>query len=200
MASAVRELPRLSDAQRALVERNLRLVPWFVGRKSSASLVWLFADSEDAQQAAALGLVKAAARWDESRGTAFSTYAFYVMRNEMVNQAAYQRGLRHPRCRTGKDGSLYTPVAQGVPPWTAAADRGEQELERQEWRRQRLWRLTRDGRLAAPDRWLLACRLMGWGWDRIGAARGTTRQAAHHAGKAAYRRIRDFVAGDESCT
>jgi len=54
-----------------------KLAPWFAKRYKR-----LANDLEDMAQEAAVGLVRAARRFDPDRGTAFSTYAYAAMRNE----------------------------------------------------------------------------------------------------------------------
>lgn len=66
---------RSVEERNALAEANLRLVGYVVGLLARGGRLGV--GEEDALQEGALGLLRAAELWDESRGIEFSTYAVY---------------------------------------------------------------------------------------------------------------------------
>ena len=66
------------DAFRRFVEFHLPLLPWAAKRWS---IYMRGLDAEDRIQIVALGLLVASARFDETRGAQFSTYAYHLLRN-----------------------------------------------------------------------------------------------------------------------
>lgn len=93
-------MPRSLPSQRgveernALVEANVRLVPWVVQRFAYTS------DEEAFQQRVAagyLGLIRAAELFDESRGFKFSTYAVGWIR-QALQRAQSEALIRVPEC------------------------------------------------------------------------------------------------------
>lgn len=93
---------RLLAGQRArrLVTNNLGLASWMAGRYT-----WTGLDFDDLRQAALLGLMKAAERYDPDRGTAFSTVAYHWMRSSIGAEIAATRStIRVPSYRPLSDG------------------------------------------------------------------------------------------------
>jgi RNA polymerase sigma factor (sigma-70 family) len=85
---------------RRLVTNNLALASWMAGRYA-----WTGLDFDDLRQAAILGLMKAAERYDPERGTAFSTVAFLWMRSSIGAEIAATRStIRVPGYRPLSDG------------------------------------------------------------------------------------------------
>jgi len=69
----------LNDAQRMLVESNLKLISFALKRIDVKGIGgW-----DDAYQIGSIGLMKAAARYDKSRNAAFSTFAMSCIMNEL---------------------------------------------------------------------------------------------------------------------
>ncbi len=73
----------LTDAQRVLVEEHLSLVPQVLGRV--AAHYPRHADREELAQAARLGLVEAAARFEPGRGVPFSSWAVLRVRGAILD-------------------------------------------------------------------------------------------------------------------
>lgn len=93
---------RILAGQRArrLVTNNLALASWMAGRYA-----WTGLDFDDLRQAALLGLMKAAERYDPERGTTFSTVAFLWMRSTIGAEIAATRStIRVPGYRPLSDG------------------------------------------------------------------------------------------------
>jgi len=70
---------KLTDAQRAEVERHAGLVQWFVGREEISPFVRRYG-RDDVIQSAWLGLCHAIRRYDPEKG-GLSTYAYMWMKN-----------------------------------------------------------------------------------------------------------------------
>jgi RNA polymerase sporulation-specific sigma factor len=66
-----------------LITENMGLV-WHVARKFQRTAKFLGFDLDDIMQEGVIGLVKAAKKFDESRGTVFSTYATRCIQNEIL--------------------------------------------------------------------------------------------------------------------
>ena len=71
---------KLTDAQRAMVEKNLPLVTWYIHHKVPH---WHKDEYDDLFQLGALGLCKAAANYDEALGVKFSSYAYHYVGGEI---------------------------------------------------------------------------------------------------------------------
>jgi RNA polymerase sigma factor (sigma-70 family) len=86
---------RLTPEQQELVEKNLRLVSWVMKRYANTRVVrdlgW-----EDCFSAGVIGLIRAAIKFDGSRGVQFSTYAAYWIRGAMQDAAPFSRVIRNP--------------------------------------------------------------------------------------------------------
>lgn len=79
---------------------NLALASWMAGRYA-----WTGLDFDDLRQAALLGLMKAAERYDPDRGAAFSTFAYHWMRSAVGAEIAGTRStIRVPGYRPLSDG------------------------------------------------------------------------------------------------
>jgi RNA polymerase sigma factor (sigma-70 family) len=92
--------PPRTDAERnALVEANLRLVFSLVGRCTRSDTP--HADRDDCAQAGALALLRAAAAWDESRGT-LATVAWVAIRREIYQELCRRDLIRVPQQRRGE--------------------------------------------------------------------------------------------------
>lgn len=93
---------RILAGQRArrLVTNNLALASWMADRYA-----WTGLDFDDLRQAAHLGLMEAAERFDPDRGSAFSTYAYHWMRSSIGAEIAATRStIRVPGYRPLSDG------------------------------------------------------------------------------------------------
>lgn len=75
-------MQKMTDAQRALAERNLPLVTWVLQNRVAW---WRRDEYEDMFQIGAIGLCKAAMTYDESRGVRFGTYACECIAGEIWN-------------------------------------------------------------------------------------------------------------------
>ena len=73
-----------------LFDNNYRLAEW-----AASKFAWK-EDFEDVAQLAAIGLFKAARKFDQSRGIQFSTYAMYYMRKEIVREYFEKRPMIRP--------------------------------------------------------------------------------------------------------
>lgn len=85
----------LTHSQQELVEKNINLVNYFLRKNAFHAIL----DEEDAYSAALEGLVKAALKYDPSKGTAFSTYAWLKIRGELLDEIRRtkikRRDLKH---------------------------------------------------------------------------------------------------------
>lgn len=86
---------KLTDAQRAMVEKNLPMVTWYIQHKVPH---WHKDEYDDLFQLGALGLCKAAANYDEALGVKFSSYAYHYVGGKIWHY------LRRERCRSDKYG------------------------------------------------------------------------------------------------
>lgn len=75
-------MQKMTDAQRAMVERNLPLVTWYLQNRVAW---WRQDEYEDLFQIGAIGMCKAAMTYDESRGVRFGTYACECIAGEVWN-------------------------------------------------------------------------------------------------------------------
>lgn len=82
------EMPSLTDAQRKLVEDNVKLVHWFLNRYTRV----LPSEYDDVFQTCCLGLMEAARRYDPGIGK-FSTYATIAIKN------TYRKMRRHEKTK-----------------------------------------------------------------------------------------------------
>lgn len=86
--------------RRGLIENNLGLAAWMASRFAYPSL-----DFDDLRQAALLGLMKAAEKFDPRRGVAFSTLAWWWMRSAIQQEVMGTRTtIRVPAHRPVGDG------------------------------------------------------------------------------------------------
>jgi RNA polymerase sigma factor (sigma-70 family) len=76
----------LTDEQKKLVEKNTPLVKYLVVKKLLSLVKRTGTDMDDAIQAGYLGLCKAAADFDPSRGILFGTFAGRCIFNEILNE------------------------------------------------------------------------------------------------------------------
>ena len=72
---------KITDAQRAMVEENMPLVTWCVQKVP----YWRRDEYDDLYQTGALGLCKAAMRYDPEIGVSFSTFAVCCVLGEVMN-------------------------------------------------------------------------------------------------------------------
>lgn len=91
MKAAGRSEGKMDGSAQKMALNNMRLAYFAAERFRSSGL-----DMEELQASAFLGLVKAAASYDESKGTKFTTYAMTVMNNEL--RMMLRRERRHPQC------------------------------------------------------------------------------------------------------
>ena len=80
-------MQRMTDQQKELAEKNMRLV-YAILRRDFPKLAKP-GEIEDWAQVGFEGLCKAAIGYDESRGTAFSTFAGIVITNEILQNLRY---------------------------------------------------------------------------------------------------------------
>lgn len=163
---------RALRARNHLVRHNLRLVGHGWGRHRS-SLPCGEESTADAFQEAALALVRAAEKFDPSRGYRFSTYAsFWVRRGFCQHQRRGKRLIRLPHDKTDLIGRALRLMAQeleqngAVPPLAWVAERcgpggqavapAELEALLEQWRRTAPMELDRPAREAGHATTLLA--------------------------------------------
>jgi len=107
---------RLTPEQQQLVEKNQRLVTWVMKRYGHTRVVrdlgW-----EDCFSAGVMGLIRAALKFDASRGVQFCTYAVWHIRGAMQDAAPYSRVVKNPhrayRLYGGKVDDLIITHSQG---------------------------------------------------------------------------------------
>ena len=88
----------LSDEQRKLVENNLAVIDQVIRRKISMNREIPGMEYDDLYQIGAIGLCKAAANYQKKENATFETYAFQVIKNELLDHI---RGvLRKEAART----------------------------------------------------------------------------------------------------
>ena len=84
--------PLGADARQRLVESHLRLLPWLARRYRGQGMPF-----EDLIQEGAIGLIRAAEKYDPARGTQFSTYATWWIRHAITRALANKgRAIRLP--------------------------------------------------------------------------------------------------------
>lgn len=94
---------KLNDEQRKLVEDNIALIHYVIKKHSLAAMY----EYDDCFGVMAIGLCKAAATFDPSKGWAFTAYASKCMLNEMF---MFNRGYKRRREQGISEISLETPV------------------------------------------------------------------------------------------
>lgn len=107
---------RLTPEQQQLVVKNQRLVTWVMKRYANTRVVrdlgW-----EDCFSAGVVGLIRAAIKFDPSRGVQFHTYAVFWIRGAMQDAAPWSRVVKNPhsayRCYDGKVDDLIITYSQG---------------------------------------------------------------------------------------
>lgn len=82
---------KLNEAQRALVENNLRLVTWYIQKKVP---YWTPDEYEDLWQVGAMALCMAAVEYDPAMGVKFSTLASRYIANYVWNSLRTERAKR----------------------------------------------------------------------------------------------------------
>ena len=82
-----------------LVEDNLKLIDYVINKYTNYSYTKSnpVLDEDDLKQAGAIGLIKAARNWDESKGT-FATYAVASIRNAIFTEFKYQQNHEDTSC------------------------------------------------------------------------------------------------------
>ena len=75
----------LSDEQRKLVEKNLAVIDQVIRRKISMNREIPGMEYDDLYQIGAIGLCKAAAKYQKKENATFETYAFQVIKNELLD-------------------------------------------------------------------------------------------------------------------
>lgn len=81
---------RLTQEQRELVEENLTVIDSVIKSCVHVNNNICGMEYDDLYQIGAIGLCKAASRYKQSKQAAFSTYAFHVIKNTIID---YLRGL-----------------------------------------------------------------------------------------------------------
>ena len=81
---------RLTQEQRELVKENLTVIDCVIRSCVHANNNICGMEYDDLYQIGAIGLCKAASRYKQSKQAAFSTYAFHVVKNTIID---YLRGL-----------------------------------------------------------------------------------------------------------
>jgi len=79
------------EARNRVVEANLRFV-YAIARKLGREFGQ--ADREDFQSAGMLGLLRAVQTWNPKSGTAWSTHAFWKIRNRIMNERLWVDGVK----------------------------------------------------------------------------------------------------------
>lgn len=74
--------PSLTEAQQKLVEAHMKLANYLAAGFGSTHFGLL--SRRDRQQEAYLGLCQAASRFDPSRGVKFGTFAYYLIRQQLI--------------------------------------------------------------------------------------------------------------------
>ena len=96
--------------RRSLVEENLGLATWMAAKHE-----WTGLDFDDLRQAALLGLMKAAQKFDRNRGAQFSTLAWWWMRSAIQQEYVRNRAtIRVPAHRSTGDGPRVVSTAAPV--------------------------------------------------------------------------------------
>lgn len=81
---------RLTQEQRGLVEENLTVIDSVIKSCVHVNNNICGMEYDDLYQIGAIGLCKAASRYKQCKQAAFSTYAFHVIKNTIID---YLRGL-----------------------------------------------------------------------------------------------------------
>jgi RNA polymerase sigma factor (sigma-70 family) len=85
----------LTPEQQELVEKNQKLVYWVLHRYSSSRCVRDLG-LEDGFAAGIIGLIRAALKFDSTRGVKFQTYAAWHIRGAIQDAAPFSRVIRNP--------------------------------------------------------------------------------------------------------
>ena len=152
-------MQKMTDAQRALAEKHLPLVTWVLNNRLE---YWRRDEYDDMWQSGAMGLCRAAMRYDESKGTEFCVYAFMFIRGAMINAG----GKMKRQADMSGDARLEDIVLDGKDAVTLADQiRAKEDGEAME--RMMLLRETMD-RIKGRQRDVLDLYLSGFGQDEIG--------------------------------
>lgn len=104
----------LTDEQRKLVEDNMKLVGFTLGKYFTEMLRTHSGDSDDMCSIGYLGLCKAAASYDSEKG-AFSTYAVGGIKNEIIREIQWRnRKQRDQKNIAYSLNEVYTDHASGA--------------------------------------------------------------------------------------
>jgi RNA polymerase sigma factor (sigma-70 family) len=92
---------RLTREGQQLVEQHMKLVN-FVLKNMKIKY-----DYEDSFSAGCIGLCRAATTWDENQGVAFTTYAYYIIKHEIINYLKSNKSSNHTLTDQCEETCLY---------------------------------------------------------------------------------------------
>ena len=174
-------MQRMTDAQRTLVEKNMPMVTWVLQNRIP---YWRKDEYEDLFQAGALGLCKAAMRYDESTGVRFSTCACSYIFGEIRNE---NRRLRRQEIRAGM---ARLQGAVGMDEITMLDQKADVE-DGQTMERMLILKETMN-RIRGRDRKALDLHIAGYGQAEIGRRMNMTQSSASRS----LRRARKLIADE----
>lgn len=102
MRAAFQSERKMEEKARARIEDNIKLVYFIYGRLAQSELFFRYRD--DLISDGFFGLVKAAQKFDDSRGVKFASFATACIRNQIF------MGLRKLRKQTAHETSLDAPI------------------------------------------------------------------------------------------
>ena len=97
----------LSDEQRKLVENNLAVIDQVIRRKISMNREIPGMEYDDLYQIGAIGLCKAATKYQKRENATFETYAFQVIKNELLDHIRCVLRKEEARSRFISDEEVY---------------------------------------------------------------------------------------------
>lgn len=92
---------RLTKEGQQLVEQHMKLVSFVL---KSIKIKY---DYEDSFSAGCIGLCKAATTWNGNQGIAFSTYAFHIIKHEIINYLKSNKLINYKTIEQCEDACLY---------------------------------------------------------------------------------------------
>ena len=103
----------LSDEQRKLVENNLSVIDQVIRKRITMNREIPGMEYDDLYQIGAIGLCKAAVKYQKKENAAFETYAFRVIKNELLDHARSVLRKEAARSRFISDEEAYLRQVQG---------------------------------------------------------------------------------------
>ena len=171
---------RMTDAQRALVEKNMALVPWYMAKTQTHVRR---EDWEDACQEAATGLCMAAINYKPEEGTTFSTYAMFYIAGYVRH---YMRRWSREETRCPK--RLEEPVPGMEEDKTRLDQLADERLEPE--MAKRLIIMDELNRLSGEEREVMRLTMRGYTQAEIAKRRSITQVTVCRRLKAARKRLR----------